>query len=410
MKRLIRAVIVILCLAILTHCAFAASSNSLIEEYGDMWQKIEDLDWERKKNREQQEAAIAEAEDYLRRMEEAKASLNLTQEQIDELEAQMASLEEQYAHSANEYEALRDKAATRLNVEFQQRNQSKLDMIFGCGSLLESLRMIFLGVEVSDKDAELMEELAHAREDLQIKHDLLYENKLALSVEAAGQEAGVDEILAKYNEAEDRRRDMESLYLALTNMEDELLEQSEQISKRIQEAQAAEEAERSRKAAERNAQQTAAGTEKSEGEAPVPTKAPEKEVTSAFIWPTPGYPTVSSPFGYRLHPIQNVWKLHTGIDIGAAGGSNILASASGTVLSSGWQSGYGNCVVIDHGNGYSTLYAHASKLLVYAGQRVSQGQVIALVGSTGQSTGNHLHFEVRVNGSVQNPLNYVTPR
>ncbi len=126
---------------------------------------------------------------------------------------------------------------------------------------------------------------------------------------------------------------------------------------------------------------------------------------SSYIWPVNG--VVTSYFGWRIHPILKVRKFHTGIDIAAAYGTNIKASAAGKVIYSGWLGGYGNTVIIDHGGGFSTLYAHASAIIVSEGEEVSQGQVVGRVGSTGYSTGPHLHFEVRVNGEPQNPLNYL---
>ncbi|HLE99785.1 MAG TPA: peptidoglycan DD-metalloendopeptidase family protein [Gaiellaceae bacterium] len=120
---------------------------------------------------------------------------------------------------------------------------------------------------------------------------------------------------------------------------------------------------------------------------------------SGFIWPVSG--VVVSGFGMR-------WgRMHEGIDITAPTGTPIRAAAAGTVIWSGWRGGYGNCVVIDHGNGLATLYAHASALLVGVGVPVSQGTTVALVGSTGNSSGPHLHFEVRVNGIAVDPLQYL---
>ncbi|MBE7021839.1 MAG: hypothetical protein E7414_01305 [Ruminococcaceae bacterium] len=126
-----------------------------------------------------------------------------------------------------------------------------------------------------------------------------------------------------------------------------------------------------------------------------------------FCWPAPSYSYISSQFGYRKHPVYGTTKYHSGMDMAAPGGSNILAAADGVVTLARWNGGYGNCVVIDHGGGLATLYGHAQKLLVSSGQRVSKGQVIALVGTTGVSTGNHLHFEVLVNGSVTDPMPYL---
>lgn len=126
-------------------------------------------------------------------------------------------------------------------------------------------------------------------------------------------------------------------------------------------------------------------------------------------WPVPASRTISSNYGYRLHPIYKTYRLHSGVDIAASSGTSIVAAEDGTVLLSsyGYNGGYGNYIIINHGNGLTTRYAHCSSLSVSVGQKVSRGQVIAAVGSTGDSTGPHLHFEVRINGTSNNPLNYV---
>ncbi len=123
-----------------------------------------------------------------------------------------------------------------------------------------------------------------------------------------------------------------------------------------------------------------------------------------LVWPVDGRP--GSQFGYRTHPIFRTRRLHTGVDIGAGTGTTIVAAAEGKVISSGWRGGYGQAVVIDHGGGLSTLYAHQSRLIARAGQIVSAGQKIGEVGSTGYSTGPHLHFEVRVNGEPRDPMKW----
>jgi murein DD-endopeptidase MepM/ murein hydrolase activator NlpD len=128
-----------------------------------------------------------------------------------------------------------------------------------------------------------------------------------------------------------------------------------------------------------------------------------------FVWPTPGYTTITSPFGMRTHPITGIYKLHTGVDIGAPYGSNFIASNDGVVVKADYNFAYGNMVMIDHGGGVMTLYAHGSEILVNEGDEVKQGQAILKVGSTGYSTGPHAHFEIRINGEYLNPLDYVSP-
>ena len=129
--------------------------------------------------------------------------------------------------------------------------------------------------------------------------------------------------------------------------------------------------------------------------------------TGTFTWPTPGCTRTTDEYGMRLHPTLGERRLHTGMDIAAPMGATIVAADSGTVIFAGWMSGYGQVIIINHNNGLSTLYAHQSSFLVSKGVNVSKGQAIGKVGSTGWSTGPHLHFEVRVNGTPTNPRAYV---
>lgn len=127
---------------------------------------------------------------------------------------------------------------------------------------------------------------------------------------------------------------------------------------------------------------------------------------SGMMWPVTGYTHISSPYGNRYHPILKTMRFHSGIDIPAPIGTPARAAKSGTVIMAASMSGYGNVVMIDHGD-IVTVYAHNSVLKVRVGQHVNQGDVVSLIGNTGLSTGPHLHFEVRVNGATQNPLNYL---
>ena len=136
------------------------------------------------------------------------------------------------------------------------------------------------------------------------------------------------------------------------------------------------------------------------GAAAGPAKAPGRLLT-----PVPGAP-VTSAYGYRIHPIYGTSRLHTGIDYGADSGVAIRAAADGVVVSAGWFGGYGNATIIDHGGGIATLYGHQSSISVSANGKVTQGQTIGRVGCTGDCTGPHVHFEVRLNGDPVNPAGY----
>ncbi len=126
-----------------------------------------------------------------------------------------------------------------------------------------------------------------------------------------------------------------------------------------------------------------------------------------FLWPVPGFYRISSDYNPRNSPISGRYEFHTGIDIPASFGQPVVAAAGGQVITAGWVNGFGNTVMIDHGSGYVTLYGHNSSVTVSRGQTVERGSQIARIGSTGYSTGNHCHFEVRLNGAHKNPHNYL---
>jgi murein DD-endopeptidase MepM/ murein hydrolase activator NlpD len=207
-------------------------------------------------------------------------------------------------------------------------------------------------------------------------------------------------VAAKLDAEADKRRllvaQLESDRRSYLAMVDELESQSQQLETRLREIA---EAEAARAAAARQAAAEAAVQEN----APAPTVSVPVP-TGDFVWPANGPKT--SDYGWRVHPIFGTSRFHAGIDIGAGYGAAIVAADSGVVVSAGWMGGYGNATVIDHGGGLATLYGHQSSLSVSAGQSVSRGQVIGAVGSTGYSTGPHLHFEVRVNGATRDPMDY----
>lgn len=133
-----------------------------------------------------------------------------------------------------------------------------------------------------------------------------------------------------------------------------------------------------------------------------------KDAATPSLWPTSG--TITSGYGYRRSPFGSAREFHTGLDIGASRGTQVYSTARGVVRMASYNGGYGNVIFIDHGYGFSTVYAHLSKINVKVGQQVTKGQLIGLVGSTGASTGPHLHYEVRVNGVAVNPINYLSGR
>ena len=131
-------------------------------------------------------------------------------------------------------------------------------------------------------------------------------------------------------------------------------------------------------------------------------------IGGTMAWPVPGYTRITSSYGMREHPITGVYKLHSGVDIGAPRGTSFIAANDGIVTKAEYNTAYGNMVIVDHGGGISTLYAHGDEISVEVGQTVKRGDEVLKVGTTGYSTGYHAHFEVRINGQTVEPLDYIT--
>ena len=245
--------------------------------------------------------------------------------------------------------------------------------------------------EIMESDRQLEDAYIAARENTEsVKAD--YENtrseleelKAQLKEEQEELEKDIEEAIQIILDLENDLENRQAEYDAIMAAEDAA---NATIDKLVAELEA-------QRAAEAAAAAAAAGGSSGGGSA---------NASGSFLWPVASYVYVSSRFGLRVHPITGEKKSHTGIDIASNQGTAVYASDGGSVTLAGWNGGYGNCIMIDHGNGYVTLYGHLSSISVSVGQTVSQGATIGAVGSTGNSTGPHLHFEVLKNGTRIDP-------
>ena len=246
--------------------------------------------------------------------------------------------------------------------------------------------------EIMESDRQLEDAYIAARENTEsVKAD--YENtrseleelKAQLKAEQEELEKDIEEAIQIILDLENDLENRQAEYDAIMAAEDAA---NATIDKLVAELEA-------QRAAEAAAAAAAAGGSSGGGG--------NANATGSFLWPVASYVYVSSRFGLRVHPITGEKKSHTGIDIASNQGTAVYASDGGSVTLAGWNGGYGNCIMIDHGNGYVTLYGHLSSISVSVGQTVSQGATIGAVGSTGNSTGPHLHFEVLKNGTRIDP-------
>lgn len=242
-------------------------------------------------------------------------------------------------------------------------------------------------------------ELVIQQTELQAEIDEAAALILSLQGEIESSQAALDEVLAAEARADaELNRLMAELERARREEEERRRREEErrrQEEERLRQEQEQQEQARREQEAQQQAQRS-------------PTLATAANATGSFLWPVPGHTYITSRFGLRIHPVTGREKKHTGLDISADHGTPIVASDGGRVTKAAVYSGYGNCVILDHGNGYVTLYGHMSRISVSEGEQVRQGQTIGLVGSTGVSTGPHCHFEIWSGGERIDPENFFT--
>ena len=294
---------------------------------------------------------------------------------------------------------------TRVRAMEENGNFGFLALVLNAGSLGELLTAMDDIGEIMESDRRLEDEYIAAREHTEeVKAEYeAYKEELeakqatlrAEQVELQRQIDEATELITKL--AEDIEGNAEEL-AKLQAAQDEAQKEIDQKVAEL-ERQRAEEEERRRQEAAANKPSNGGGGGSSGGTV---------TGTGSFTWPCPSCTYITSRVGYRWHPVSGQWKYHSGLDIGAAYGASIVAADGGTVTIAGVNGGYGNCVMIDHGNGYYTLYGHMSSIAVSVGQSVSKGATIGYVGSTGVSTGPHLHFEIRQGTTILDPENWFT--
>ncbi|MBR0039885.1 MAG: peptidoglycan DD-metalloendopeptidase family protein [Oscillospiraceae bacterium] len=325
--------------------------------------------------------------------------LLLNEKQIlmyDELIAQKA-LEVEEARRLEEEQLERYRKRVRAMEE--NGNGDFLSMLLNANSLGEFLTAIDDIGEIMESDKLLEDAYIAARENTErVKADY-EEYKAGLEVkkqELSEEKAGIEE---QIGEATDLINEL-SLIITENTTEIEELEASRQRLDELLESKKAQLEEQRRLEEEaRRAAEAAAAAAAAQGSEGGGTSSGTVTGTGSFAWPC-GCTYITSVVGYRFHPISGQWKYHSGMDIGCQYGDSVWASDSGTVILAGVNGGYGNCIMIDHNNGYYTLYGHLSSIGVSVGQAVSQGEYIGAVGSTGVSTGPHLHFEIRNGGGA----------
>ena len=349
----------------------------------------------------QQNAAKADAEtiigsvsEQLRQIEEqlrqATAELGTIKEQRVAVENDITLNERQLAEAQKRLEGRESVFYKRVRDIYINGRLSYLDVVIGSKDFSDFANRLEVLKRIIDSDITLINEIKKERSEIEAhkqkleadRAKLVELEKAALTKQAEIEQKKAERNVVLQKAQNDRATAMQAI--------EELNASSAQVSAMLKERQAA------RAAAAAAAAQSSGGQGASDNWV---------QGTGQLGWPVSG--EITSPYGYRVHPIWGTTIYHSGIDIGVDEGTPVHAADGGVVVWSGWMGGYGYAVVIDHGNGLSTLYGHNSELAVDEGQSVAKGQVISYAGSTGNSTGPHVHFEVRANGDPVDPMGYL---
>ena len=323
--------------------------------------------------KERQKKSLSEQVEELEiAMYEVEQELEIIEEELSEVEGRAAITQREYDRAVDEAAKQKELLNKRVRVMYQTGPMGYLSVLLDSSSFGDFVSRMDLLSKVINHDVTILQEREVYRKAVEDK-------KKQLEKELEEKERLRAVVLEKVEEAEfvrkERQATLENVFKdlkELEKLEDKLLEESARLARLIMANQS--------------------GGDYIGGE---------------MTWPAPGYTGLSSQYGLRFHPILKVNRMHAGIDINVPMGKDIVAANDGKVILSGVNGGYGNCIIIDHGGKISTLYGHNSKLLVKVGDTVTRGQVIAKCGSTGLSTGPHLHFEVRINGVHTDPLPYL---
>ena len=354
------------------------------EDADSLQSKLDSLEEEKSAVQERIAELTAQANDVQATRDALQQEINLTKEEIATVEAYIERLQEQIDVKTTELEAAEvaleekeEQFAQTVRTTYEQGEISYLEVLLNSSSFSDLLTRLEIVSAIMEDNQKTVDEYTAAKEDIEQKRDDLQDTQDEQKNYQESLNYKVDDLAASEAEQAALQESLEA-YKAESEAEyDRISSEMQDVSNQI--------AELSRQAAANGSIPMGDGT---------------------LIWPTPSCTTTNSAYGYRVHPIYGTVKFHAGEDIPAGYGAEILAAASGTVVTAGWVSGYGNYTVIDHGGGLMTAYGHQSSFAVSVGDVVTQGQVIGYVGSTGNSTGPHLHFEVYVNGATVDPKSY----
>ncbi len=416
---------------LLTSVVISFGSVSFADKVQDLRKEQDGIESKLRSNQEKLKKAQTDTKSVESQINELDAKTNKASEELTKVEDELKSIEKDIEKSLKELKEAEKKLAekqenfeARIKVMYINGNMGYLELLLTSKDVKDFFSRKDMVQEIAEQDRDLLEEMKKQK-------DIIEEKKIELEAQRASLSAAKTKIEFHKRDLEIATREKSQLMSRLEkDVEsyekeyDKLNTYAKSIEGEILDLQGKHAEAQRKKAEAQNKTSTSSGSSSVASSSPSSSSVESSGSSSSssassspsssgdykggiMAWPVPSSNRISSPFGNRIHPIFKTKKLHTGIDIPASSGSNVISASSGTVIASGFKGGYGNTVIVDHGGGIATLYAHNSSIVVSVGQAVDKGTVIAKIGSTGNSTGPHLHFEVRKNGQYINPVPWV---
>lgn len=364
--------------------------------------KISEIESENKNLEKKKEEAQAEVNKLESQVADISVTLNNTNAKLASTENKIDSAEKKLKKAQEQENSQYDSMKVRIQYMYENGNTQMIDLLFNSDSITDFMDKAEYITELSEYDRNMLNELVRTKETIaNTKKELETKKKELVSLQKQ-QKDSMNQLIAlsasKQSEVDSYNGIIQQNEAAVEDLEAEIAQMEKQAAEEESRRIAEEE---SRKKEQQEANNGNKGTTTPVTQAPVTNT--RHTGTGSYSWPLPGQHTISSNYG----DTDGRSSGHNGVDIAAPAGTPIVAACSGTVEWANYSSSAGNWVGISHGGGITTVYMHMSAIAVSAGQKVSEGQTIGYVGTTGWSTGNHLHFGVRVNGAWANPWNFL---
>ena len=375
MRKYIAMALIVIILSSLCICVYAENITGLQEQSNEIATSLNEANNRLQAVQEELSANMQQLQELDNQVAQSQEELNQINTQVEELTIQISENEEKLAKTQAEYDSIQDTLNARLIYMYETPQLEFLQVLLESTSVTDFLATYYAMKELAEYDKELLETVKMQKREIETTKKILAEKKTQI-IESKQSKQKKTQVLTN-------TKTMREYYISkLTVQEQELQAQIDEYNFQV-------------------------ATIEAEIKLLALNSISGDYIGGAMIWPIPGYTQITSHYGMRVHPITGAYKLHTGMDVSAPIGASFVAAGNGIVSKATYNTAYGNMVVIDHGGGVQTLYAHGSEIIAQVGQTVSTGDEVLKVGSTGYSTGPHAHFEIRVNGQTVNPEEFL---